>query len=198
MLTITELAREKILALMEAEDRDGLGLRVAIRGRGPGGFQYALGFIPEDEKRDDDKAVDAGEFKVFVDPQSAPNLAGSTLDYVEGVHGSGFKIDNPNPLWSDPLAQKVQDVIDQKVNPGVAGHGGQVWLLDVKDKVAYIRFGGGCQGCGMANVTLKEGIEVMIKEEVPEIERVIDSTDHADGKNPYYQPPGGGGSSCGG
>jgi Fe/S biogenesis protein NfuA len=117
------------------------------------------------------------------------------VDWVETEHGAGFKIDNPNPLWTDPMALAVQKVIDEKINPGVGSHGGFVTLLDVKDNKAFIKFGGGCQGCGMANVTLKEGIETAIKEAVPEIEQVLDTTDHAAGGNPYYQPSKGGGPS---
>lgn len=195
MITVTDLAREKITTLLREEERDDLALRVAIRGRGPGGFQYDLGFVGEGERSDTDTVVDGGGFKILVDAESGSHLKGATLDFVDGLHESGFKIDNPNPLWSDPLAQKVQEVIDGKINPGVAMHGGHVALLDVKDGTAYIKLGGGCQGCGMVDVTLKQGIEVMIKEQVPEIREIIDATDHADGRNPYYSPAKGGGSS---
>ena len=192
MLKITDPAKVKILSLIEAEGREGLALRVAIRGRGPGGFHYEFGLVDEDDQATDDRVVDAGDFKVFVDKETVPNLKGSTLDFAEGIHGSGFKIDNPNPLWTDHKALKVQEIIDTKINPAVAAHGGQVTLLDVKDDVVYIKLGGGCQGCGMVDVTLKQGIEVMIKEALPEITQIIDSTDHAGGKNPYYQPSKGG------
>jgi Fe/S biogenesis protein NfuA len=192
MLTITELAKAKIVALMENEDRKGLALRVAIEGRGPGGFQYHLGFVEGSEQEQGDTVVDTGGFRVFIDPETAPNLKGSTLDFVEGIHESGFKIDNPNPLWTDPTAQQVQQVIDERINPGIAAHGGFVALLDVRDGTAYVKLGGGCQGCGMVDVTLKQGIEVMIKETVPEIREVVDTTDHCGGKNPYYQPTKGG------
>jgi Fe/S biogenesis protein NfuA len=192
MLTVTDLARSKVLALMESEDRKGLALRIAIQGRGPGGFRYELGFVEGPDRSDDDTVVDAGDFEVLIDKETVPNLQGSTLDFVEGVRESGFKIDNPNPLWDEPLAQKVQEIIDTRINPGIASHGGFVVLLDVKGDTAYVQLGGGCQGCGMADVTLKQGIEVMIKEEVPEIKQVIDSTDHAGGKNPFYQPAKGG------
>ena len=90
-------------------------------------------------------------------------------------------------MWSDANAQKVQEVIDQRINPSIAAHGGYVTLLDVRDEVAYISFGGGCQGCGMVDVTLKQGVQVMIKEAVPELRDVLDTTDHAAGTNPYYQ-----------
>ena len=195
MLNISESAKRKILGLLEAEGHQGLGLRVAIKGGGPGSFQYDLGFEGEGDKGAEDIVIDAGGFKVFVDPESALKLKGATVDFVEGIYESGFKIDNPNSGWSDPKAAAVQQVIDTQINPGVAAHGGHITLLDVKDDIAYIALGGGCQGCGMADVTLKQGIEVMIKEAVPEIRQNIDTTDHAGGSNPYFQPSKGGGHS---
>jgi len=100
--------------------------------------------------------------------------------------GSGFAFDNPNPMWVDELSKKVAEIINSEVNPAVASHGGVVELVGVDENKAIIAFGGGCQGCGMADVTLKQGVEVMIKEKVPEIVEVIDSTDHAAGTNPFY------------
>jgi len=91
-------------------------------------------------------------------------------------------------LEQDEIKQKVQKILDEMINPAVAGHGGVVDLLDVKEDVVYLRLGGGCQGCGMVNVTLKQGIEATLKEEIPQIAGVIDQTDHAGGTNPYYQP----------
>jgi len=87
---------------------------------------------------------------------------------------------------SDELRTKVQDVIDNMINPAVAGHGGFVELVDVQDKRVYLMMGGGCQGCGAADITLKAGIERLIKEEVPEVEEILDTTDHASGSYPYY------------
>ena len=84
------------------------------------------------------------------------------------------------------MAEKVLNVIEEQINPTVASHGGHVALMDVKDNIVYVELGGGCQGCGMARVTLKEGIEKMIKESIPEIEEVRDVTDHAVGEKPYY------------
>ena len=192
MITVTELAKTKILELIGSQGREGLMLRAAVAGRGPDGFQYKLGFVGEEERRADDQVIEAGGFKVLVDAQSAPNLEGAAIDFVDGPQGSGFKIENPNPLWKDPTALAVQRVLDAEINPAVAGHGGWVTLLDVKDDVAYIQLGGGCQGCGMVDVTLKQGIEVRIREAVPAIREIIDSTDHAGGKNPYFQPAKGG------
>jgi Fe/S biogenesis protein NfuA len=189
MLAITELAKQKIASLMETQGRLGDGLRLAVVGRSSTGFRYSMGLIEEGQEEDEDVIVDIGEFKIFIDAQSAPHLQGASIDYIDqGLHGSGFKIDNPNPVWTDPLALRVQELIDNQINPGVASHGGHVELLDVKDGTVFVRLGGGCQGCGMVDVTLRQGIEALIREELPEIQQVVDSTDHASGRNPYYQP----------
>ena len=195
LVKVTETARGKILELMKNEGREGLVLRMAVAGRGPGGFQYRLAFAPEGERAASDAMFDAGGFKMVVDEASVESLTGASIDYVDSAHGSGFKIDNPNPLWADPKARAVQKVLDDEINPAVASHGGHVALLEVKDDVAYIQLGGGCQGCGMVDVTLKQGIEVRIREAVPSIKEIVDTTDHAGGKNPYYQPSKGGGRS---
>ena len=187
MITITDIATQRIRGYLEAEDRPNLALRFGVQGRGPGGFLYRLVFVDAADRTPSDTMVDAGLFHVFIDADSAPNLAGVTIDYVEGARESGFRIDNPNPLWADPLASAVQKVLDDEINPAVDAHGGWVTLLDVKEGVAYVQFGGGCQGCGMADVTLKQGVDVRIKELVPQIRAVVDTTDHAGGTNPYYQ-----------
>lgn len=88
----------------------------------------------------------------------------------------------------DEIRTKVQDLIDNAINPAIAGHGGFVELVEVQDTVLYLAMGGGCQGCGMADVTLKQGIEALIKDEVPEVTEVVDVTDHAAGESPYYTP----------
>ena len=191
MLTFTALAKEQILAALEAEDGEDLALRVVID-RGPSGFRYSLDLVGPDQRKVDDIELDLEDFKVYVDKNSAADLEGTTVDFLQRLKDSGFKFDNPNSLWSDPKAKAVQEVIDKQINPAVAAHGGSVSLLDVKDDIAYIALGGGCQGCGMADVTLKQGIEVAIKEAVPEIKQILDTTDHGSGTNPFYEPSKGG------
>ena len=185
ILEITKTAQEKIQTVIEAEEVDVEGLRISIEGRSATAFQYSLGLATEAEEGD--IVVDIGTFKVLIDGKSADDLKGAVIDYVEDLNSSGFKIDNPNtPTWDNPKAQKIQELIDERINPAVAAHGGQIELLNVEDDAIYIHMGGGCQGCGMANATLKHGIEAMIQEEFPEIKQVIDTTDHASGTNPYY------------
>lgn len=189
MLTITDTAKQQISSIMESQGRQGDGLRLGIVGRSSSGFRYTMNLVEEGQESPEDVVVDSGAFKVFVDPQSAPYFEGVTVDYIDnGIQGSGFKIDNPNPVWTDPLAIRVQELIDERINPGVGAHGGHVELLDIQDNKVFVRLGGGCQGCGMVDVTLRQGIEALIREEIPEIHEVIDTTDHAAGNNPYYQP----------
>src|SRR6185436_1923531 len=106
-------------------------------------------------------------------------------------NGSHHTSDRSVPMGAmaeDEVKTKIQKILDEMINPAVASHGGYVELLDVKENVAYLKLGGGCQGCGMVNVTLKQGIEATLKEEIPQLAGVIDQTDHAGGSNPYYQP----------
>ena len=113
--------------------------------------------------------------------------------YVPEVHTiKDFRDAIPKPGLDTPEGQAIQAVLNERINPAVAGHGGHIALIDVKEDTAFIRLEGGCQGCGMADVTLKQGIEVEIKGAVPSITAVLDVTDHAGGSNPYYSPGKGG------
>ncbi|HZW28675.1 MAG TPA: NifU family protein, partial [Trueperaceae bacterium] len=172
----------RVLKFMQAQAAQGVA---ALRIAGTRAEQR-LWLVKASDKQPNDRVQDEGAFEVYLDPLSARALDGATVDFVEGVMQSGFKVFFPSPKWDDPVAQKVQDVLDQHINPGVASHGGNVSLEGVKDGVAYIRFGGGCQGCGAADVTLKQGVDRIIREQVPEVVAVKDATDHDAGQNPYY------------
>jgi Fe-S cluster biogenesis protein NfuA len=89
---------------------------------------------------------------------------------------------------ADAIKKRVQSILDQEINPAVAAHGGWVELIDVKRNEVFIRMGGGCVGCGMADVTLKQGVEKSIRQAIPEVGAIMDTTDHASGRNPYYSP----------
>ena len=189
MLKITDAAEEKIAALIAENSEAIAGLRVGAKARSPFKVDFQLAFMPDEQiAAEDTKAVFNG-FDVYTDAESTPLLEEATIDYLEGPTGSGFKIERANevpPEFKGTVAEKVMRIIDEQVNPSVAGHGGYITLMDVKDDVVYVELGGGCQGCGMANVTLKEGIEKMIKEAIPEIKEVRDATDHGGGDSPYY------------
>ncbi len=193
VIVFTDTARSKLREVFAEQDLLGRGaIRVAIQGRGPNGFDYAMALEEEDSRTPDDTVLDEGEFKVFVDAESLPFLRGATVDYADELMGGGFRMHNPNPMWSDPTAAGIQTLIDTAINPSLASHGGHVQMIDFQDNVVYVRLGGGCQGCGMVDVTLRQGIEQLIKREYPQVTGVVDTTDHAGGTNPYYQPAKGG------
>jgi Fe/S biogenesis protein NfuA len=188
MITFTDEARNRIGEYVEQID-GCLGVRIVARRLGQHHFTYDITLVTENDTTDADDVTGLGAFSCYLDTDSAGNLDGATVDWVSDVTGAGFKIDNPQAVvsWDDPVAQKVQKVLDDKVAPSLAGHGGWVELTKVEGDAAYIQFGGGCQGCGMSQVTLKEGIETAILADVPEIKSVLDGTDHTSGTNPYYQ-----------
>ncbi len=173
---------------MESRGKDNSALRVGVHGRSTQGFRYAMNIVDPSDREDTDVVLDGGGFAVYIDAASVESLRGARVDFVETEQGAGFQIDNPNPVWRDELAMLVQQVLDTQINPGVASHGGYVELMEVREGIAYVQLGGGCQGCGMADVTLKQGIEAMILEAVPGITAVRDSTDHGAGTNPYFRP----------
>ena len=187
MLSISPKAREMLDQFAEqADESNEMLLRVEIVGRGPNGFQYDLQFVSSDDRKDNDVELELEEMRVLVAARSVQYLEGATIDYKETLMGGGFSFDNPNPLWVDELAKAVAEIIASEVNPVVASHGGHVDLIGVDSGKAIIAFGGGCQGCGMVDVTLKQGVEVMIKDSVPGISEVVDATDHTAGTNPFY------------
>lgn len=188
MITFTDDAKHKVREYMEMAEGGPIGVRVMADRQGRQRFQYNMALVLDGDSNDDDVVQDEDAFKVFMDPQSSEWLDGATVDFVSDFSGSGFRFDNPQAVaqWDDPLAQRVQQVIDDRISPALAGHGGWVELLGVKGDAAIIQFGGGCHGCGMSQVTLKDGIETTILQEVPEIKRVLDDTDHDTGENPYF------------
>jgi Fe/S biogenesis protein NfuA len=196
VLEISQAAVDKIAEMIATRAEGPAAVRVVVHMQAGGG-QSEFAFVPLEDQKEDDTVLDTGPFKMFFDPMAAENLVGAKVDYDETRYSTGFHIEYVNPLagylesrkkdWGDdPIANQVQQVVDQQINPGVAGHGGWVVLLDVQGDTAYIEMGGGCQGCAVSQMTLKQGIEKMITEKVPEIKQVLDHTDHSTGENPYY------------
>ncbi len=187
MLTFTEAAQERIRAILRSKGQEGFAVRLRITGRDTESFIYEFRTVEEATRRPDDLIIACEGFNVFIDAESAPHLEGAVVDFG-GLGSGGFKIDNPNPVWTDETARRVAAVIAEQINPALAIHSGSVTLVDVRDNVAYIRMQGGCQGCGLAGVTLRQGIERQIKQQVPQIAAVVDVTRHDEGKTPYYTP----------
>jgi Fe-S cluster biogenesis protein NfuA/Fe-S cluster assembly iron-binding protein IscA len=170
---------------------NAMGLRLEITGRMGGEFEHRLTVVEKaEEVADAIKVTVLGlAVPVFVEGRSAAYLDGVKIHYeYRGPDRSGLEFSNPNPLWRGPIETMLQQIIDTELNPAIAAHGGYINLFAVEGDTAYIEMGGGCVGCGMVDVTLKQGIEASIIGVVPGIERVVDQTDHASGTNPYYAP----------
>jgi len=199
LLTITEAARQKILDVRAGEpDSDSLALWFEVSGVQGNSFTFDMYFRPLDEAAADEAVQPDVDISVVVPGDSADKVRGSTLD----VAGGGMVLQNPNSPspapaaaarppadLSGPVAQRVLQVLNEQINPAIAAHGGRADLVAVEEPIAYLHLSGGCQGCGMAAATLRQGIEVAIFDAVPEITEVVDATDHASGANPYYAAP---------
>jgi Fe/S biogenesis protein NfuA len=194
ILSITPDAVEAILGIRAEEpDAEELALSVAVAGIRNLEFTYELTFIPVADAGDEDVVQRFEDLPVVVRADSIERLEGAGITVNEG----GLAIDNPNTpspkITADgaglegPVADRIKQLLDQQINPAIASHGGFAELVAVEDDTAYLRLGGGCQGCGLAQVTLGQGIEVAILEAVPEIKHVVDVTDHASGTNPYFE-----------
>ena len=200
VLTITDEARAKILEVRSGEDEpETLGLHVEISGQQDGAYTYAMELRPLADAGDTDVVQRHDDLSVVIAGESVDALRGATLDFG----GTGMVMQNPNrpappsvePPWSpdadtaldSDVARTVVAVLEEQINPAIAAHGGRADLVAVEAPVVYLVLSGGCQGCGIASVTLSQGIEVAILEAVPEIEQVVDVTDHASGVNPYFE-----------
>ena len=199
IVTVTEAARRSVLEMRAAEpDGAGLALRIDVTGFGESGMEYAyeLMFEPVADAREGDEVRFSGDLPVLIPADSVDRLRGATLDYGSDT---GLVIRNPNrPTTPAPSAsaevvlegsveEKIVMLLDGEINPSLAAHGGFARLLRVDGDVAYITMGGGCQGCGLAALTLTEGIKAQIEARIPEIREVLDETDHAAGENPFFE-----------
>jgi Fe/S biogenesis protein NfuA len=198
VLTVTERAIEKVLEIRSSEeDAELVGLRVEVTGAVGVDYQYDLSFEPLAEAGDGDSVTVQGGLPVVVPVGSVEALRGATLDLPTNAAQGGLVIRNPNrpnPLagvdleLTGTVAEKVQALLEQSINPSLASHGGFATLIGVDDATGnvYLTMGGGCQGCAMSRATLTHGIQAAIKEAIPEVADVIDATDHAAGENPFY------------
>jgi Fe/S biogenesis protein NfuA len=187
LLALDEAARCKLAEMRDAGRFDGSALRVSVREHGAA-FRYALELVDAASRDGDDALLEADGISFYMDARSVPLLRGATLQYVENLSGGGFRFENPNrpPLLDVPLAGAIQQLLDEQINPGIAAHGGRVTLMDVQGGRVVVEFGGGCQGCGMADVTLREGVSATLRQALPEITEVVDATDHGAGESPYH------------
>jgi Fe/S biogenesis protein NfuA len=191
MIQISDTAQTHFRKLIEREAAPGLGVRLSAVDPGTPRADARLEFAEPRELAGDEWAVDCDGFTVYIDAASVPWLDGAEIDYVTQGTGSQLTIKAPHikgkaPAEGASLVERVRWVVEHEVNPQLASHGGRVAVQEVTGEgVVFLRFGGGCHGCGMADVTLKQGIEKTLLTRVPGVTAVRDATDHDTGDAPY-------------
>ena len=196
-LEVTEAALSTVMEVRsEEENPESTALRVTITGANGPEFSYDLSFEDIEEAAPDDHIYQVSELTIVIPKVDLENLSGATLDLPSNAMQGGLVIRNPNrpkmlegediELIGTP-GEKLQQLLDTHINPSLAAHSGYAELVKMDGTSAHILMGGGCQGCAMSAATLRQGIEVMIAEAIPEITEIVDVTDHEAGENPFFE-----------
>jgi Fe/S biogenesis protein NfuA len=197
MIDISERAQQHFLRLLSQQGGDGMSIRLRVTQPGTAVANCELEFCEPADLAGGEWTIECAGFDFHVDGDSARWLDGATIDFETNMTGGQLNIRAPKikgdvPGAESGLIERVRYVLDAEINPQLASHGGRVTLLEIDaEGVVLLQFGGGCHGCGMVDVTLKQGVEKTLRERVPEITAVRDATDHAVGEKPYYDKTGG-------
>ena len=191
MITITESAQTYLAELL-SKQADALGVRVFINQPGTPRAETCIAYCREGDVKEGDVAHDYGNLKAWFEGRSLPFLDDALVDYASDRMGGQLTIKAPNakmPRVDDdsPIEDRINYILYNEVNPSLAAHGGEVSLIEITDdQFAILRFGGGCQGCSAVDVTLKDGVEKTLLEQIPQLAGVRDMTDHSDRSQAYY------------
>ena len=192
-ITITESAQDYLAELLSGQEDDVLGIRMFVNNPGTPKAETCIAYCREADSQEEDLVVEYSKFTARYEARSIPFLEDAFVDYAKDRMGGQLTIKAPNaklPKVNDdsPLEDRVNYILYNEVNPSLASHGGEVSLVEItEDKIAILKFGGGCQGCGMVEATLKEGVEKSLLQQIPELTAVRDMTDHTDRTQAYYK-----------
>jgi Fe/S biogenesis protein NfuA len=193
MITITESAQEYLQELLAKQNCEDIAIRVFVLDGGTPKAETCLAFCRPGEELADDEILEFSNFRAYIEKKSRGYLDEALVDFAKDSMGGQLTIKAPNsrmPKINDdsPLADRVNYILYNQVNPGLASHGGHVTLEELtEDNIAVLRFGGGCQGCGQVDATLKDGIEKVLMENLPQLKEVRDATDHSQRQNAYFK-----------
>ncbi|MCB1664566.1 MAG: Fe-S biogenesis protein NfuA [Pseudomonadales bacterium] len=193
MITITESAQEYLAELLKKQNCEGIAVRIFILDAGTPKAETCISFCRPGESQDSDELRHYPEFNAYLEARSVPYLKDAVVDYAKDSMGGQLTIKAPNsrlPQISDDssIEDRVNYVLYNEINPSLAAHGGVVTLEEIFDNsIAVLKFGGGCQGCGMVDLTLKEGVEKTLLEQIPQLTEVRDITDHSQRENAYFK-----------
>jgi len=195
MITLTDRAREVVRDYVDKSDGEFTALRIGVSGGTPLAPDFELTLVGRDDIAESEREVEVGDLTIVVEEEFAPRLEGATVDFVQRVNESGFQVSLAAaakaavPTLDGAFAERVKTVLDTEINPAIASHGGTITLVGVEDTEIYLEMGGGCQGCAMSRMTLRQGVERMVRQAVPEVTVIHDVTDHASGENPFFEGP---------
>ena len=192
-MNITPSAQEYLADLLSNQEEDTSGIKIFVSEPGTPRAETCIAYAKDDEDFSDYRIIEEFKFSLYLEEKSIDFLKDAEVDYSPDKFGGTLTIKAPNaklPQISEDatIEDKINYVLYSEINPGLASHGGEVSLIEVlNEETAILQFGGGCQGCGMVDVTLKDGIEKTLLEQIPELKSVKDSTDHSIGDNAYYK-----------
>ncbi|WP_163833749.1 Fe-S biogenesis protein NfuA [Spartinivicinus ruber] len=192
-LTVTDDAQVYLADLLAKQNVEGIGIRIFITQPGTPYAETCIAYCKPGESQENDIEMPLNGFTAYIEAASESYLEDALVDYAKDQMGGQLTIKAPNAkvpqIGEDsPLDAKINYYLQAEINPGLASHGGQVSLVEItEENVAVLQFGGGCQGCGMVDVTLKDGIERTLMEKIPELKGVRDVTDHSFRENAYYR-----------
>ena len=193
MIDITEKAQEYFVDLLSKQETQGIGIRIFITDPGTPMAETCIAYCKPGEEQEDDDRIEYKGFVGWIDDRSRSFLEDAVVDFSDDRMGGQLTIKAPNskvPQVSEdsPLEERINYVLHSQINPGLASHGGMVSLVEIVDEdTAVLQFGGGCQGCGMVDMTLKDGVEKTLLEQLPQLKAIKDVTDHSVTENAYYK-----------
>lgn len=191
-VSISESAQTYLKELLDKQDCEGIAIRMFVADPGTPKAETCIAYCRPGEEKEDDAIMELNGFRAHFEARSLPFLEDAKVDYSPDRMGGQLTIRAPNSKMpqvgaDSPIEDRINYILFNDVNPGLASHGGQVSLVEITDdQVAILEFGGGCQGCSAIDVTLKSGVEKVLLEKVPELKAIRDVTDHSDKSHAYY------------
>ncbi|MEZ5504904.1 MAG: Fe-S biogenesis protein NfuA [Gammaproteobacteria bacterium] len=193
-IKVTESAQEYLRGLLAKQDSQGMGVRIFVERPGTPHAECCMAYCAAGEAEPTDEKIELEGFNAYIDGASVPYLEDAVIDYAKDRMGGQLTFRAPKskvPQIDDnaSVEQKINYILYSEINPQLASHGGNVQLVELLDDetIAVLKFGGGCQGCGMVDVTLKQGIEKTLMDKIPQLKKVTDTTDHTVRENAYFK-----------
>ncbi|MGQ9424668.1 Fe-S biogenesis protein NfuA [Gilvimarinus sp. F26214L] len=189
---ISDSAQAYLKELLDKQNCEDIGIRMFVSNPGTPKAETCIAYCRPGEEQDDDEVMELNGFRAYFEARSVPFLDEASVDYSPDRMGGQLTIRAPNSKMvkvtdDSPIEDRINYVLYNEINPGLAAHGGQVSLVEVtEDSMAVLEFGGGCQGCSAIDITLKNGVEKALLEQVPGLAGIRDVTDHSDRANAYY------------